>query len=799
MTGAFVLGEVTAYWSDQMAEWGGTGRAAAGILFLMSGLVFLRAEVLWQALRRIRLRLWMELLLLVVLFFLGWGRMTQEIRFRPVERFLFTQETGEKQAGSVRAAGILTELSEQNGYVTMQLSEVQLSFAAEAGEKASEFQESGVLVSVKRDLLPETLPLCGSRAEVSGKAERMKRARNPGGFDAWLYYRGKKLSVRIKADSVRFLDSGARPVYQWADAFQRWGKAALAEISCQEDRGIFQAILLGDKSELSEETERGFQKNGIAHILAVSGLHVSLIGMSVWNGLRFLGFGYGSAGVTASLLLLFYGTVTGFGASVIRAVGMALLGFLAKWLGRTYDLLSAMACSLFFLAFYSPLLLCSGGLQLSYAAVLAVGLAQEQHLPVGLVIQLFTLPVLLFHFFEFPIWGMGFNLLVLPLLPYAAASGIAGMLFFALSTQTPFGGCVLLAAAKALVGPAHYIFRLYRWLCAWGEELPFSLLTSGRPELWKLIFYYLTLLLLYRSRKQVLLFLLSLFFLCTRPVQGLQIWFLDVGQGDCVFFQTKEGTVLSDCGSSQDKRVGKQTLSPFLKSQGIRALDYVLVSHSDSDHTNGIVWLLEEERDIAVKRLLLPVAAKKEEAYQRLCEAAQKRGTEVFYFQSGDVLTLGGDLGALRLECLYPFQDNPASSGSNSDPNAHSLVVEVCYQDFSMLLTGDIGAEQEKTLVGRLQKQYQGKNRPLSILKAAHHGSAGSSSEEFLEAVRPQFTVLSYGAGNSYGHPAREAIERLEQTGTELLETAKSGAIWVSTDGTEWKIRHFLAVQDANE
>lgn len=783
-----------AYWSERLAERGRVFGFAAGILFLLIGIFWLGSER-WLAWKQAEQPTWLRLLLFGFLFLLGWGRMTQEIQLRPVETFLLAQEKNGKTAQEMKlsARGILKEISEQNGYVTLQLSDVQLF--AEAGADGSEpdFQEKRILVSAKRELFPKTLPLCGSRAEVFGKAERLKQARNPGGFDAWLFYRGKKIAVKIKADTLCFSDAAVRPADAYADRFRRWGRKALSAVSCEADRGIFQAILLGDKSELSEETEKAFQRNGIAHILAVSGLHVSLIGMSVWKGLRFLGLGYGSAGAAASLLLLFYGSVTGFGASVFRAIGMALAGFLAKWLGRTYDLLSAMALSLFLLAFSSPLLLCSGGLQLSYAAVLAVGLLNGKgSVWVSLSIQLLTLPLLLFHFFEFPIWGMLLNTLVLPLLSYAAAAGIFGMLLFALSQWLPFGAALFLPAARAAVGPGHYIFWLYRELCLRAEQLPFSLLTSGKPELWKMIVYYAACFLLYRSRKQILPFVLSLVLLCTKPVHGLQLWFLDVGQGDCVCMQTRAGTILSDCGSSQKKQVGKQILSPFLKSQGIRMLDYVLVSHSDADHINGILWLLEEERDISVKRLLLPIAGLGQETYQRLCEAARKRGTEIFYLQAGDALRLGSKNEQLLLECLHPSQGNKDSSGVKLDPNAHSLVLEVNYQAFSLLLTGDIGAAEEKKLIDGLTERYQKKNHALSVLKAAHHGSAGSSSAEFLEAVQPRLTVLSYGEGNSYGHPALEAVERLQKTGTRIWETAKSGAIHVSVDGIKWRIDGFF-------
>lgn len=802
ITGAFVLGEVAAYWSGSAGKSGKTGMLVLSILFLIAGILLTKRKKEEIDSRRF---LWKSVLLLLCLA--GWGRMSWELGERPVEAYLRMQEQQAESrafAAEGQAQGILISDTEKNGYHTFTLSDVELTVFGQEGASSPVFRERRLLVSIKSDLLEAAAPVCGSRILVSGTAERMDHARNPGGFDAWLSYRGKKVSVRLRAKTLSTLEAGEKPGQKVAASFRTWGRNALSQICCEEDLGIFQAVLFGDKSELSEETEQLFQKNGIAHILAVSGLHVSLIGLSFYRALRFLGLGYGNAGIASSLLLFFYGSVTGFGASVFRAVGMALIGFLAKWLGRTSDLLSSLALTLLFLTLDSPLLLCSGGLQLSYLAVLAVGLWQEERsgrmrgtgrfaglaesFGLSLWIQLLTLPVLLYHFFSFPLWGVFLNLLVIPLLSYAAASGMLGLFVFLLFEFLPVGHAMLLNGARMLLGPGHFIFLCYRKLCVLAEQLPFSTIATGRPEFWKILLYYLVLFFLYRNRKQLPLFVGSLALLCTRPIHGLHVWFLDVGQGDCVVVQSKDGTILSDCGSSQEKQVGKWTLSPFLKSQGMKSLDYVLVSHSDADHTNGILWLLEEETDLSIKRLVLPLVGAGDEDYQRLVDAAEKRKIPVFYLAAGETFSMG----ELIVSCLYPAAPEREGAGLSMDANAQSLVLDVRYQNFSLLLTGDIGTKEEIQVQRQLADQYAEQEKQLTVLKGAHHGSGGSSSLEFLEAVRPQLTVLSYGAGNSYGHPAAEALERLQEVQTEIWETAKTGAIHLETDGKTWSASAFL-------
>ena len=771
--------------------------------------------------------------------------MTVEMRPDALERMV-TQKGG---SAEVAVSGTLDSISEKNGWCTMILTEVEVE--DESVRK--------VLISCKRDLLEKyeekVLPPCGSQIYLTGTAEFLEEARNPGQFSYRMYYRGLGIRNRVTADRIFISEEKSSPLRSQAECFRAYTTAVFQEICDPEDAGIFQAILLGDKSGLSEELRERFQDNGIAHILAVSGLHVSLIGMSVYSALRFWGISYGWAGLGASALLTFYGFVTGFGASVFRAVFMVEVSCLAAYLGRSYDLLSALSLSLILQAWQSPYLLFSAGLQLSYGAVAAIGLETERLRKVGKkrkereeeeqekekkkgyetfmlssAIQLYTMPIQLYHYFTFPMLGIFLNLIVIPLLTYAAGSGLLALGIYSIAfvggKMGGMGGCSSIAgvlsafggaasgiseipeifriAASACTGPGHYIFQLYEWLCIQVERVPFHSIVAGRPEMWKIGMFYVALGIRYvwsvgeardnLERKGIFRFpkewnapgknsvfiAVAVVFLVVQPVHGFQSWFLDVGQGDGVFLRTRDEAILSDCGSSQDKKIGKNVLGPFLKSQGIRTLDWILVSHADADHTNGIEWLLKEEADIRVRNLAFPAAGKGQEAYKKLETLARKRGAEVYYLHRGETVRAK----SLALRCLYP----EAGEKPAEERNSHSLVFDVTYGKFRMLLTGDIGVEDEREILGMEEDK---KGEKVTLLKAAHHGSNGSSSEEFLECFSPAFTVLSYGEGNTYGHPAPEAVERLEQTGTEIWRTADSGAVNVWTDGKRMYIKGY--------
>lgn len=563
--------------------------------------------------------------------------------------------------------------------------------------------------------------------------------------------------------------------------------------------------------------------------------------MGLYRLLRRLGLGFGWAGVWSGGLLFLYGTMTGFGPSVFRACLMLACSFAASYLGRTYDLLSAMSLAAICLSLENPFVIFTGAFQLSFGAVFAIGWAGkelsdgleckkewENALSVSLAIQLVTGPIVLYHFFEYPLYGIFLNFLVIPLMTYVVGAGIAGLLMgmAGISLLAAAAGAGTLSGAAAAVGhllelgaegsmgTCHYIFAWYEMLCRLTKRLPGSSLILGRPESWKLAAYYgiLAVLLLFlgsRGRKRaetgertkagemmekdreaaakdrfmdrikIWGCLSSLIvFLLYRSVSGLRIDFIDVGQGDGILLETKKQVVLVDGGSTQLKKLGEQRLEPLLKSRGIRKIDMAFVSHGDQDHISGLMWLLEEDTGIEIGRLFLPLPGKGEEIYEKLESAAARKGVKTDYICTGDLIQSG----KLSLSCLHPYSDT-----LSSDRNGHSEVLLAEYGDFSMLLMGDLGTEGEAEIAEVWDEKKQ-----VQILKAGHHGSSTSSSELFLDTVRPQIAVLSYGKDNSYGHPHPEVIERLEERGIASWATEEQGMITVRTDGKELEIQGFL-------
>lgn len=683
----------------------------------------------------------------------------------------------------------------------------------------------------------------GMEVAVFGKLEEPSEARNPGEFDFREYYRALGIRLQMFGEDMEILDDGS---WRYRDFLYRLRKAAarvLEEICEPEDLGIFQAAILGDKASLDDGVRRLYQRNGIAHLLAISGLHISLLGMFVYRMLRKAGMSYGVSGVIGTVVIVSYGILTGGSSSVIRAVMMILVFLLAGYLGRSYDMLSAAGLSCILILLEYPGMVTQAGFQLSFGAVAAIGglgpwMVEKlgvkhgfgKTVVLGAAVQMVTGPVIVYHFYQYPVYGIVLNLVVIPLMGYVVVSGILGILL----------GAMWQPAGIVAVGSGHYILKGYRWLCIMFEKLPGANLVIGRPGLWQIGAYGAAMALLLwfvcdrwavrdagrKRMAETMCGQLAVGNLCSRktaktvggatvrsswlsrsscrfvilmagtvgcflllwqiPVKGMDVTFLDVGQGDGICIRTKEAVILIDGGSTDKKELGKNTMEPYLKSLGISQVDYAVISHGDKDHISGIQYLLEEDGDIRIRNLVLPWLGREDSSYEPLVRLMEAHGGQIHWMQTGERIKAG----ALSLTCLYH-----GSVVRRQDRNEHSLVLELNYGQTGILLTGDMSEAGEKDMIAG----YRSGEHHIQILKAAHHGSRYSSCEAFLRLISPEWTVISCGEGNSYGHPHKEMLERLEDQGTEILVTEDAGAIVVSTDGEQIRFDSYLGKDSRRE
>lgn len=629
----------------------------------------------------------------------------------------------------------------------------------------------------------ESYPI-GCKLSLEGTIYQLNKADNPGQFDGESFYQSQGILYTFHATRVLGAEGGSFLREQLTLLRETLG-LRLDALYSERDAGILKAVLLGDKSSLREEDQLLYQKNGISHLLAISGLHISMIGIGFYKLLRKWNLTFAEAGIPSGILLLAYGMMTGFGISTIRAVCMFLVMLFAEILGRTYDMASAMALAAVVILLRNPLQARQAGFLLSFGSVAGVCLVYPvlqsvfqtkkkffQALLFSASLTFMTYPITIHFFYEYSLYSILLNFIVIPCMSVVMSAGGAGML---IGTAIPWLG-------KVIGFPAHLILSFYEVLGKCGVELPYAVLRLGQEEVWQLITYYVILsiallLLWYRQRKIYAICLpAALVLVSLRFYAGLEMTVLDVGQGDGIFLRLPGGTTcFIDGGSTSIKQVGEYRILPYLKYEGVSKLDYVIFSHLDEDHINGMRELLQMDATmdgVKIGTMLFPEIANPDDAYREFWDLAQRCGVKVSKIGAGDTISDKDFV----LECLYPIKNSWAE-----DKNNHSTVLKLHYKNFSMLFSGDLGWEGERALL------EAGVLEDVDVWKVSHHGSKYSGCQEFLDCIQANVSLISVGK-NYYGHPSAEILDRLNRSGSQIFATIDTGAILLECDGRSYSI-----------
>ena len=841
------------------------------------------------------------------------------VQEKAAERQLLVQEEAAEKQLLVQE-----KAAERQLLVQEEAAEKQLLVQGKCAEKPADTKATENILCYLREGVPE--PEIGSLVILKGTLKNFQQPSNPGQFNAPFYYQILRISFRLNQAEIQVKSDRFYKIAEGLYQLRRKAGSKVDALLPEQEASVMKTMLLGEKGILDEEIKGLYQRNGIAHILAISGLHISMIGMGLYQLLRRAGLKIKLSAILASMIIVLYGMMTGFAVSAIRAIAMFLLQMLAQILGRTYDRITALAVAAVLVLVEQPLYLFHSGFQFSFLCVLGISLIlpvlgnvrKGKKLFEGVALMAVTLPVYLGAFYQIPVYSMFLNFIVLPMMSILMGAGIVMILAAFLCTP------LAIPAAWLITG----ILMVYERLGLFTEKLPHHYWTPGCPAKWQLAVYVAVLIIiaaLGRTKRKAVLYqkdcihrrggcakeilqedppchevlqyeksqyersqhgmaqynipryevsqheipqyemqnkrirriachggkwistygipvgicwgflLLGVVILTWRFRPELQVTFLDVGQGDCIFLQTENGdSYLTDGGSSSVSKVGKYRMIPFLKYQGASQIKAVFVSHADSDHYNGIAELLEqaELEGIRVENLVLTDIADecRSEGYEELVELAGQNGITVQLLHEGQQLQDG----ELLFQCLHPSKGYRAE-----DLNETSMVLLVTYREFSMLLTGDVQGAGEEHLTQELQdwkepgvaqmqdvirisgeeesmeeqsiederieeqieeKRPQNKmganhtETELTILKVAHHGSKNSTSEEFLKAANPKLAIISCGKGNRYGHPHEETLERLEKADVPWFCTKDYGAITVTVDDkSRVQVRGYIA------
>lgn len=644
-----------------------------------------------------------------------------------------------------------------------------------------------------------------TRLSFQGVINRPKGATNPGGFNYQRYLASLGISGTVNIFNSEVTTEGI----EQGGMINRLGYGiknrvlGIVEYCLSKNQaGLLAGMIIGYKDGLDENAFEAFSKAGLTHIMVASGMNVAFIILPLLFLFKRLNVGNRASGAIAIFVLILFVFVTGFSASVVRAVIMGIIILVGKIIMREPDIYTSISAAALIILIINPFIIFDIGFQLSFGATLSlvmfypvikVGVSQmripeiiSDTLAATLAAQIGVIPITLYYFNSLSIISVISNLLVVPMVQIITIIGFIMV----------FAGLININLA-VLIGYINNTFLSFvLFVTETSSKVPFASIKLPTPPMWMIITYYVWIIYMFIARERlnrlrgfkkvkwavVILLAASLLIVKIIP-KPIEITFLDVGQGDGAFIRTAHGTkVLIDgggreAGSKSSFDIGKSVMVPYILDTGTKSIDIVIASHGHSDHTEGLEAVLEE---IKVEMLVLPDTDGN--GFEKLKNICTGKGIKIELCKKGDIIKLDNET---RFEVMNPLEFSMDELSQQSLNNS-SLVLKLIYKKFSVLFTGDSEIPVEERLVGSQL------NLQSDLIKVGHHGSTTSSSTEFIERINPGYAVISVGEHNKFGHPSQFVVDRLTEKNIKLYRTDESGAVTVKSYGRGLKVSTML-------
>lgn len=653
----------------------------------------------------------------------------------------------------------------------------------------------------------------GDLIEFNGKIEIPSTARNYKGFDYQKYLKSKKIyGIILLTESVNIVSYDKYILLNKSLHDIRINiKERVYSLLPINARELCVGILIGERTDIDDETINAFKDSNLTHMLAVSGAHISYIILGI--SILFCKIGNRFCKYFTIIFLIFFMALTGFTPSVQRASIMAIFMLLANLVYKKSNVYMNLCFSSLIILICNPYAIFDIGFQLSYGGTIGIillnpkisiwlyskvnlerfGIEKNKYknfermnlvliktlkyiidmFIVTISANLIIIPIMALQFntISFTFWIS--NILAGPLLGIITILGFIMYFVSLVSTQL----------ASVIAFPLEYSIKLLIIIAKFCSKLPFSSVIVKTPYVVELIIYYYNIFVIYNWRyvkvflkrlyckiieyykkkkdrksmvERLISVILSIIITFSSAIcvikynQRLKIYFVDVGQGDCTLICTPSNkTILIDGGGSENSSfdVGEQTLFPYLLDRRITRLDYVIISHMDSDHVGGLFFILE---NMKINNVVISKQGKICKNYKRFKEIIKQKNIEVIIVGKGDRVNVDKQV---YFDILFPSNDLIKENVLNNN----SIVAKLHYYNFSMLFTGDIEEIAEEKILEEVDNDLLN----ADILKIGHHGSKTSSTQEFLEAIKPKIALIGVGKANTFGHPNEGVLERL--------------------------------------
>lgn len=656
---------------------------------------------------------------------------------------------------------VVSIVKKDDEYFKLQLSDVSI-----ISDNGARSYKKKILVNVYSDIADYRTVLW-DRVYITGEVSIPKERSNPGTFDYRRYLKSIGIRCIITAENIENVKKAGGIAALLKSAKCR--TADIFESALGDDSAVVMGLLFGETSGIDEDIIETFRRGGTAHVLAVSGLHLGLLYSFLCRFKRKKRSI--PADIAIVLALSAYTALAGFTASVVRACLMIFIHIAGNHLNRRYDLISSTCVSMIIILAVNPMQIYSAGFQMSFLAVITLGvmipLIQKKIkgilLPM-IAVQTGMVPYTMYVFNYVSLTSVISNI---PVYFIAAAMIPAGISVIAF--------CWLPVIAK----PAAMITGLFVKLLLWCNDFTYMggvfTFDVASPSVVFLAVYYIFIFYMCSEAGQIALIrrnykkIAAVFAAAVICGAGCSVYlsdgfektdmvFVDVGQGDCLHIKAGGKNLLIDGGGSFNYNVGKSTLKPYLLKNGVTKIDMAIATHLHTDHYQGLKELSQTYR---IKKLGVYEANSVNENHLK----KEFKTDEILYLAAGDVINMGRNV---SVEVLSPDRGNPLDE---KDENKNSLVLRVNVKGSSVLMTGDIDEKGEKTLIADTDIK-------ADILKVAHHGSRYSSCEKFIAVAAPKIAVIQVGK-NTYGHPSEEVIKRLEEHKITVLRNDEQGAVGI--------------------